>query len=203
MNRIFVFAAALTVLLSQSAGALDGRRQGFFAELGIGGGYVAADQEWLVLGEKFTLDDSAGGGAFGFKIGYGLSNKLLLSYAGNVGTADFETIDGQITGLFNKKKTAAFGSFGLGLTYFMKEAAPSLFVDLTLGISTWDDGDGSDFGGGGANVGLGYEFKKNWTLEADYSFGKPNDEESLFGEKILDAEVTGFALGIPVNHIWY
>ncbi len=203
MNRTCLAVIAVAIFTAQSAAALDGKRKGFFAQLGLGGGYVAANQEWFVLVDKFTLDESAGAGAFGFKIGYGISNRLLLSYAGNVGSADLETMEGQITGLSTKKKTASFGVGGLGLTYFLKEEAPSLFADLTLGMSTWDDGDGADFTGSGVNVGIGYEFKKNWTLEADFSIGKPSDQESLFGEKVLDAEVTGSTLGITVNHIWY
>ncbi len=203
MSRIRVLMAALTLLLVQTAGALDGRRQGFFYQVGIGGGTTSADQEWTVLDTDFELDDSAGGIALDLKIGYGITSKLLLSYSINVGSADLETIDGQITGFSKSKETASFGAGGVGLTYFVKDAAPSLFVDLAIGVSTWDDGDGNEFSGGGASVGAGYEFKKNWTAEVDYSFGSPSDDKSLFGEKVLEAEVTGASLGVTINHIWY
>jgi hypothetical protein len=152
MNRIYLFVAAFALLLAQSAGALDGQRQGFFYQVGVGGGTTSADQEWTVLDADFELDDSAG---------------------------------------------------GVGLTYFLKADAPSLFVDVAVGVSTWDDGDGNEFGGGGVAVGAGYEFKKNWTAEVDYSFGSPSDDKSLFGEKVLVAEVTGATLGVTINHIWY
>ena len=107
----------------------------------------------------------------------------MLSYSINVGGAGLETIDGQITGFAKKtKEPSSFGVGGVGLTYFLTEDAPSLFVDL---------------------AGAGYEFKKNWTAEVDYSFGSPSDDESLFGEKFLEAEVTGATLGVTINHIWY
>ena len=135
MNRIYSLVAALILLLVKTAGALDGRRQGFFYQVGIGGGTTSADQEWTVLDTDFELDDSAGGIALDLKIGYGITSKLLLSYSINVGSADLETIDGQITGFSKSKETASFGAGGVGLTYFVKDAAPSLFVDLAVGVS--------------------------------------------------------------------
>lgn len=203
MNRIYLFVAALALLLAPAAGALDGQRQGFFFQVGIGGGTTSADQKWTILDSDFELDDSGGSVALDLKIGYGITNKFLLSYSTNVGSADLKTIDGRITGSSKTKETASFGAGGVGVTYFLTEAAPSLFVDVTVGVSSWDDGDGNEFSGGGVAVGAGYEFRKNWTAEVDYIFGSPSDDKSLFGEKVLEAEVTGASLGITINHIWY
>ena len=116
MNRIYLFVAAFALLLAQTAGALDGLRQGFFYQVGIGGGTTSADQQWTLLDTDFELDDSAGGIALDLKIGYGITNKLLLSYSINFGSADLETIDGQITGSSTSKVTASFGAGGVGLT---------------------------------------------------------------------------------------
>ena len=203
MNRIYLIMAALALCLAQTVEALDGQRQGFFYQVGIGGGSTSADQTWTVLTEDFELDDSAGGVTLDLKVGYGITNMLLLSYTINVGSADLKTIDGRITGFSTSKETASFGAGGVGLTYFLRDSAPSLFVDLAVGVSTWDDGNGNEFSGGGASVGGGYEFKKNWTAEVDYSFGSSSDDKSLFGEKVLEAEVSGSTLGLTINHIWY
>ena len=46
MNRIYLFVAAFCIVCwHKTAGALDGQRQGFFYQVGIGGGTTSADQE--------------------------------------------------------------------------------------------------------------------------------------------------------------
>ncbi len=192
---IFILAA-----LATSAEAFDGSRKGFSLVFGLGGGSLSADQEWSLLGQKFALDNSANGATLNLKIGYGLSDQLLLSYSTTGTTASMETIDGLIAGSTDEQD-ANFTIGGIGLIYYFSAAARSPFIDIALGISSWDDSENS-FSGGGASIGAGYEFKKNWTAEIDYGFGSPSDKEQVFGETV-SAEMTGATLAVTVNHIWY
>jgi hypothetical protein len=198
-TRLLLTLIALGALTAPAA-AFDGHRKGFFLAVGLGGGPLSSDQEWSLLGEQFALDQSASGATLNLKIGYGLSDQLLLSYSTTGTTASMETIDGQIAGTPDEQD-ANFTIGGFGLTYYFSAAAPSPFVDLTLGVSSWDDGE-SSFSGGGASIGAGLEFKKNWTAEFDFSFGAPSDKERVFGE-IVSADMTGTSFAFTLNHIWY
>ena len=146
-TRLLLTLIALGALTAPAA-AFDGHRKGFFLAVGLGGGPLSSDQEWSLLGEQFALDQSASGATLNLKIGYGLSDQLLLSYSTTGTTASMETIDGQIAGTPDEQD-ANFTIGGFGLTYYFSAAAPSPFVDLTLGVSSRDDGE-SSFSGGGA-----------------------------------------------------
>jgi hypothetical protein len=184
---------ALVALPAESA-VFDGNRKGFLLDLGLGGGFQSTSQEWDLFGETLETDDSGGGVAVNFKIGYGFNNKLILTYTSNGVSSSSEDAVGD-------SYTSTFSVGGIGLTYFLKESAPSLFFDATLGFSSWDNGEGG-LSGGGFAAGAGYEFRKNWLVSADLGFGAPSDEQELFGDTIK-VDSTGLTIGVNVSHIWY
>jgi hypothetical protein len=190
---ILALLGALMALPGESA-AFDGNRKGFLLDLGLGGGYQSTSQEWDILGETLETDDSLGGLALNFKIGYGFNNRLLLTYTSN-------GVSGSAKDAAGDSYTSTFSVGGIGLTYFLKDSAPSLFFDTTLGLSSWDNGEGG-LSGGGLSVGAGYEFKKNWLVSADFGFGAPSDEQELFGD-VIKVESTGVTFGVNVSHTWY
>ena len=86
---------------------------------------------------------------------------------------------------------------GIGITYFLTDVAPFPFVDVTLGLSNWDD---IEIDGPGIAVGVGAEFRPNWTAAVDLGWGNPKEGPDIAG---IEWEVTGVTVGMHVSHIWY
>ncbi len=188
-------------------------RRGPFIELGVGMTPVIADEEWTArtydagffsgpLLEQ-THHDAIAATVFpagNLKIGWGFTEQLLVSQSIQV-----------------SKLTTT----GIGITVFQKKTAPSLFFDITLPVSfyfpNFSDEVSQFVDGYGASVSVGYEFKKNWTVQGDFSFGTHDfyvTDQDL-GEGILllfgvntgytayEGETTGYSLGFKINYIWY
>ena len=165
----------------------SGTRQGGFIKLNSGVGAVAANEQWEVikykqwspgaleqilnLGTARPIREVIGrtshsemvverGPVVGFKIGYGFSEKLLLSYS--------------LKGLYSLKRWKLASGI-IGITYFTKKTAPSLFFDIALPMSEYNFSELSDsILGTGVSVGVGYEFRKHWAVQMDFSFGAHN-----------------------------
>jgi len=50
--------------------------------------------------------------------------------------------------------------------------------------------------------GLGYELRKNWTLEIDASWGSPKEITGIF-KQLVGTQIEGFKLNFTAHHIWY
>ena len=63
---------------------------------------------------------------------------------------------------------------GFEITYFIKETTPSLFFGIIMPASVYRFSKipySPASGGSDASISVGYEFKKNWAVQADVSFG--------------------------------
>ena len=215
MIKINMCLSILLLLLTQLIVGC-GARRGPFMELGVGMGAVVADEEWTASkysdGDLWTWSGqelieqthhdaiaATGSPAGNLKIGWGFTEQLLVS--GTVLPSKFSTL-------------------GIGITYFQKETAPSLFFDITLPVSRYRQNFSNQFStnvvGRGFNGGVGYEFKKNWTVRGNFGFGTHDVNTSDAGaEQFLvllgifpgyteyEGKTTGFSLGFTVNYIWY
>lgn len=130
----------------------------------------------------------------GWKIGYGVTEQLLLSLS--------------LYGSFHENAPSP-GIGGLGITVFHKKTAPSLFFSVVLPIFLYDPYGAPASVGPGASVGVGYEFINNWTVEADFSFGTQSINQSGFSDGYLFGDSTsttfrgkteGYALGFKINY---
>ena len=197
MRRTILPIALLLIVVAWTdpAQAFDGSRKGFTLEIGLGGGFQSASQEFSFLGETEEVD--ASGPAFGtnFKIGYGFNEQLIVTWTSNLGTSSGESI------MTNEDESLTLSVGGIGLTYFFNADGPSPFVDVTIGVSGWDDGN-DGMSGMGISVGGGYEFKPNWAAGVDLGWGNPSDDASLLGEKI-EVSSTNISVGLHVSHLWY
>jgi len=197
MRRTILPIALLlsAVAWTDPAQAFDGNRKGFTLEFGLGGGFQSASQEFSFLGETEKVDASGPAFATNFKIGYGFNEQLIVSWTDNLGISSGESI------MTNKDEPLALSVGGIGLTYFFNADGPSPFIDVTIGVSVWDDGN-DDMSGMGISVGGGYEFKPNWAAGVDLGWGNPSDDASLLGEKI-EVSSTNISVGLHVSHLWY
>lgn len=203
-NRLLLTALLTLFLLalSTSGFAWDKQRKGFILGIGMGPGFASysetkdsADQNLASYdGSKFSFFSD-------FKIGYAPSNNLMvfwLSKGAWIGVDSTSQLDEK--GKPFSDITALAGVGGLGVTYFLKPQAPSLFITGGAGFSAWSlPFEGTDpwtsIGIAGA---IGYEFSDNWCVEASVLWGKPKDE-------LLDikSSVDVFAFGLTINVIGY
>ncbi len=200
MRRTILPIALLlsAVAWTDPAQAFDGSRKGFTLEIGLGGGFQSASQEHSFLNETEEVDASGPAFVTNVKIGYGFNEQLIVAWTDNLGISSGESI------LTNKDESLALSVGGIGLTYFFNADGPSPFIDVTIGVSAWDDGnDGNRMSGMGISVGGGYEFKPNWAAGVDLGWGNPSDDVSLFSEKISEVSSTNISVGLHVSHLWY
>lgn len=188
MGRTNGYILILLLFLALLAIGCGGTRQGGFIKLDGGVGVVAASEQWEVIkykewspspleqvlnlgtlppAERKVIGRTSHsetvverGPAVNFKIGYGFSEKFLVSYS--------------LKGLYSPKRRKLTSGV-IGVTYFAKKTVPSLFLDIVLPISEYDFSRISDsILGPGASVGIGYEFRKHWAVQMDFGFGVHN-----------------------------
>ena len=236
MNRkTNLYVLILLLFLTQLMVGCGGTRKGFFVEIGFGGAVVSSNEKslrreigvWarpdkpgefekllhvIALSEPQTsiqkeldryYEDAD---VFGVstpingKIGYGLSDRLLISFR-SVGYR--------------------LNVIGIGVTYFTKKTAPSLFFDIVLPISsTYKFYEISDeLLGKGGSISVGYEWRKHLTAQLNLSFGTYRDDNPfyLYSEKshrdvlgllrtytiTYPIEAMSFSLGLTINYLWY
>jgi hypothetical protein len=190
-------AAALVVgiviLNTGTARAFDGRRSGFILGFGLGGGYTHVTQTLsssLLSGDESVTADEFGV-ASEFKIGAGIGNRFQLYYANRMNW--FSVEGGSVT------FTSAVGL--VGVSYYLEEQTPSLYLMGLIGLSSWDAPfeEGVDSSSGfGIGAGLGWEFARHFSFEATVNWGNPSTDEGGFS---LDTEFTTVLL--TLNAIAY
>ncbi len=118
--------------------------------------------------------------------------------------------------------------------FFTKKTAPPLIFDMNYGVSWYNlislpnrfpDNVAVDkrAGADGWNVGVGYEFKRNWVIKGDFSFGTYSYYDSSSSANLGDAllilitlgsydiypyykiegEATVYSLGLRIGYILY
>lgn len=187
-------------MLSSTAHAFDGKRKGFIFQLGIGSGFQRSTQEFSGFGDRRKIDSDSGAFASDFKIGYGLSDQLLLTYTANASWANGRSV------LSGRDVALAHSTGGMGLTYFLTAETPALFVDFTVGRALWawlDDPDHDAIAGFGLAAGVGYEFRKNWAVALDLSWGNPSDNDGRYFGHRANVETSASTVGVTVSHLWY
>ncbi|MDE0299603.1 MAG: hypothetical protein OXN17_13305 [Candidatus Poribacteria bacterium] len=190
-------------------------RRGPFIELGVGAAPVVSDEEWTLRRHENSLSRvvidhhdtiaTAVSPAGNLKIGWGLSEQFLVSLSSQI---------------------SKLGTFGPGITVFQKKTAPSLFFDVVYnGLSTNKTNrlpvefPNSDATGDGVSVGVGYEFKRNWTVKGDFSYGTHRIDHddiggwedflgqlfagSVYPHNSIEGKTTVYSLGFKINYFLY
>ena len=196
--------SVLTFALPFAVHAFDGHREGFLLSIGLGGGQRTIEEsispsDTPNLTNPIKTTDPVT--AYEVKISYGLSNCLIVGL-------NFNNTNGNYTSILseNSGSTASFDIAGLGLTYFFADRSPSFFVEAVFGMAGWqydvDDGREIPLVSTGMALGLGYEFRKNWTWEIDAGWGSPKETTGIF-KQLVGRQIKGFKLNFTAHHIWY
>ena len=118
-RKILPIALLLSaVAWTAPAQAFDGSRKGFTLEIGLGGGFQSASQEFSFLGETEEVDASGPAFATNVKIGYGFNEQLIVAWTDIVGISSGESI------LTNKDESLALSVGGIGLSISSTQMDP-------------------------------------------------------------------------------
>ncbi|MBP2681377.1 MAG: hypothetical protein H6Q78_1240 [Candidatus Krumholzibacteriota bacterium] len=171
--------------------AFDGNRKGFI----LGGGIVPAFTSYSVevsddfFGNYTTDRETKFGLATDFRIGGGITDKVMLYYANKV---SWFSVDGEMDG----SVTIAHGIGLIGVSYYLEAAAPSVYFVGTLGLSSWSapfEENSDTWSGFGVGGGVGYEFAKHWSVEGMLTWGNPGDDYTTIDAFSFLVTITGIA----------
>lgn len=175
-----LFAVLMTI--SASGHAFDGKREGFIFGFGFGPSVTTFTQNLAGVAENpetmdyenfdITSDRKYQTSlAVDFRIGQGLSEKLLFYYGERTTLFSMPVLDGT--------SIIANGIGGLGASYYLNETCPSIYIHGLVGFSTWAPlkSLGDSWVGFGLGAGVGYEFKSHWSFEGSINYGNPGREE--------------------------
>ena len=179
MIRLVLAACLLAeLLLPAISDAFDGSRKGFFLSVGVGPGFFETEKslEWAEKGSTTSSVISFGAG----------SSENVLVY--------FTTY----ADLALDSHTDLLGNSGISIRYYLGDVAPTFFVAGTLGYETvsgcepdyWCGDGGFGETGPGTSLAVGYEFLKNWDIEASAVIGS----EFAYEFKIMR---------LLISHSWY
>ena len=214
-----LFIVLVIVFGYVASGCSLGTRKGYFAEYGVGGGVAAATEEGVRLVYKVwdydpslseVLDSVYEGGGGGISL-EGSAIVGLDEYSENVvmlSPATTLKLGWGLTDQFIVSTNFNFGRLsvqGLGLTYFQKSTAPSLFYSVVFPYSfytiPYEEYEyyniNPSLRGSGLAIGVGYEHRKHLAVQMDFSFGE-------YGEftgrgPSVPLHINSDAAGIPID----
>lgn len=171
-KKIIVLLVVATVFLAVAPDlSADGHRKGFVFGLGIGAGNSGYTTTWyrysywpIWTETEVTARQSSWALATDFKIGFGLSDHVILAYTNKVMWMSFVEPVGQ------ESQAAISGATMLGLSYFLKSGTPSLFFSGAVGAAVWSrfpqaNNEDERWLGLGLSLGVGFEFSRHWMIE--------------------------------------
>jgi len=169
----------LIAMFASQAQAFDGDRKGFILNLGAGMG----QGKLKLSGSNDSLTEDGTGISSDFKIGAGLSSNAVLYYTSRV-------IWWSANG-FNVNT----GMSAVGFSYFFSPQAPAFFLSgsLGIGVATVENIDTET--GAGFGIGAGFEFTKNWTIEASFLSAKV--------EEVGNIDLTASNIAVTVSWFAY
>ncbi|MGE5174850.1 MAG: hypothetical protein ACM3JJ_00630 [Hyphomicrobiales bacterium] len=177
-------------MLSSTARAFDGKREGLNLEFGIGAGWVPAKNEWVGQVSSGEAFQTTFAGWTRFRLGWGLSDHVMIQYVNDVGLTHTSR------GLW------LTGPTGVGGTYFFHSHAPSAFVEAGLGYANTSSGWGSTEKGGPAVWGGGgFEPGQGWPLRLTIGWDDVGGKGTTrFGEALPNEQL---AVGLTISRLWY
>ena len=178
--------------------AFDKSRKGFILGFGLGPGYAKYTETKDSSGTEVRSFDEGKISLFSdFKIGYAPSEKLMVYW---MSKGAWFGVDSTVIDEDKETVSILGGMGGLGVTYFFSQEVPSFYVSAGVGFSSWSlPFEGTDpWTGIGAAGSIGYEFSRNWMLEASVLYGKPKHDIDVYSY-----EVKNIAFGLTINVLGY
>jgi len=166
MRKFYVIMCVVVFILAcTNVFAFDGKRKGFIIGGGMGGGFLS-NKTFFTSSSNI---ERVGVFLTKFKIGYAPSNTLEIYY--------------MLEGLWwrrNRFTSTLFGVSAVGITkYFDNVSETGLFVSGGIGFTGFLQVSEGSFSGYGLIGGVGYEFSRHWSIEADLLYSKTEDRRGI------------------------
>ena len=166
-NVLFISALLLFLCVSSFGIAFDNQRRGFIIG-GIGG---IAGNTWH---EQDGTSDTDFAIHTDFRIGGGFKGDKWMLYYWNV--ANWYNIDDP-----GGNDLTVNGITMIGASYYLKPTSPSLYFNAGIGASgwsrRWNQSSRDNHTGFGAMGGIGYEFRRHWSVEAGIMWGQSSTSD--------------------------
>lgn len=177
-----VFLLTILILNGSPAQGYDYQREGFLLGAGLGVGQTSYKQELTISGSGTATSPTEYqlGIITDFKIGYAPEKTWAVYFTNKVSW--FEMIN-----VMDESVIIASGLSALAFQNWFKPKAPSPFITLGIGMSSWgaffDENFDQTWTGLGIFAGGGYEFSRGWSLEAYWIWGEAKDSVSGISAK--------------------
>jgi hypothetical protein len=188
--------AAILLTWSGNCSAFDGQRKGFIIGTGLGfglshvssSGYETDVSEWRVApGASARIGfapDNRTAIFFGMKTSFTYMDMIADKYESYSDKMHHDGIQGVFATMMAPLVLPVLWVAGthstvglLGVTRYFKDAAPSFFLEGTLGLATVPNRPVNDvFGGFGLTMAGGYEISPHVNIRADLMFGFGNSQ---------------------------
>jgi hypothetical protein len=171
------FLLAMLILDGSPAQGYDNQRDGFLLGAGLGVGQTSYKQELTISGSGTATSPTEYqlGIITDFKIGYAPEKTWAVYFTNKVSW--FEMIN-----VMDESVIIASGLSALAFQSWFKPKAPSGFITLGIGMSSWGAFFKESFNqawtGLGIFAGGGYELSRGWSLEAYWIWGETKDSVS-------------------------
>ncbi len=199
---LLFFIVCFVLTMTVDVFAFDKERKGFILGFGLGPGYCDYSQTIDTATGARIDDENLSKMAFftDFKIGYAPSNQLMIYWLSKVNWFGREDTIQTTTSTRKEAITVANGVGGLGITYFFKPEAPSVYITIGGGFSTRSEPfRGTDpwwaYGLAGS---VGWEFQTNWSLELSAIWGRPTHDIPEY-----DYSAYFTSIGLTINVLGY
>jgi hypothetical protein len=193
------FLTIAILAMAAPAGAFDGQRHGFTIELGLGAGATPAEELYTRAGSLDEVYRERTALWTRFRAGVGLGDRWLLQVVDDVGWTKTDL-------QYDRDVLYATALTGIGVTYFLRPAAPALGVEAGFGVSTsgaFQSGGGYFHRGSGPALWIGpaYEFAPGWMFRATVGWAGVAERWLYLGTEPDPNQTT--ALGVTVGRAWY
>ncbi len=198
------YVLIILLLATQIIIGCGGSRKGCLVGFGGGLDAVVADEEWTVYrdnglsgNEHHDTVTTTVSPVGNLKIGWGFTEHALVS---------------------TKLQKGTLNTSGIEIAIFQEKKAPSKYFFMSAGGTGYSP-DQLPFGnarGIRASAGVGYEFKRNWTVEGDLSYGSIHIEGTEYGAldflfrlfdgsggPYVEGHTSALSLGFKINCILY
>jgi len=208
MNKKRRSQAALVVIIlcfvltmAVNGFAFDKERKGFILGFGLGPGFSSYSQSIDSVSVGIDSEDLSKVALLtNFKIGYAPTNQIMVYWMSKVNWFGREDTVQTTTSTREETITAANGVGGLGITYFFRPKAPSLYLTAGGGFAVRSEpfrGTDSWMSLGLAGA-IGWEFKPNWGLELSAIWGEPTHEDAPY-----EYQANFLGVGLSINVLGY
>jgi hypothetical protein len=203
------FTSIVLLLLFSGSLFFEPHRRGFILNFGMGPGYT---HMYSKTGDRVRYDDEIAIGS-DFRIGWAPTDQYQLYYTHKMTLFDLDDLFRKSEELQEENPFAflilpflpfaySHNCAGLGMTYFFKPQAPSVYIDGGFGMTIFPNRQIEEVQAGGSMfLGGGYEIMPHLTLGCEMMWGFASDDDQYSNEDRTTSNA--FSAIVTINFLLY